>query len=74
MNTGGRFLEKVYERALLRELALRGILATAQASFGVTYKGYPIGEYFADILLDGVLAMEPKCGERLANQLHAQSE
>jgi GxxExxY protein len=35
---GAGFLEKVYERALLRELALRGISATAQASFAVAYK------------------------------------
>jgi GxxExxY protein len=38
---GAEFLENVYERALLRELALRGIPATVQTSFGVTYKGYP---------------------------------
>jgi GxxExxY protein len=69
---GAGFLEKVYQRALLPELALRGIPATAQASFGVNYKGYPIGEYFADIVVDGVLAMELKCVERLANQHTAQ--
>ena len=33
---GAGFLEKVYERAVLRELGLRGIQATAQASFPVT--------------------------------------
>jgi hypothetical protein len=27
---------------------------------GVSYKGYPIEEYFADILVNGVLVMEPK--------------
>jgi GxxExxY protein len=30
---GGGFLEKVYQRALLKELALRGIRAVAEASF-----------------------------------------
>jgi GxxExxY protein len=69
---GAGFLEKVYERTWLRELALRGIPATAQASFGVTYKGYPIGEYFDDIVVDGVLAMELKCVKRLANRHTAQ--
>jgi GxxExxY protein len=44
---GAGFLEKVYERALLRELSLRGILASAQASFAITYKGQYVGEYFA---------------------------
>lgn len=36
---GAGFLEKVYERALLHELKLRGILAVPQASLGVSYKG-----------------------------------
>ena len=35
---GAGFLEKVYQRALLTELRLRGIRATAEASFSVTYK------------------------------------
>ena len=34
---GAGFLEKVYQRALLRELGLRSIQATAQASFPVIY-------------------------------------
>ena len=33
---GAGFLEKVYERGLLRELALGGIQATAQASFAMS--------------------------------------
>src|ERR1039458_5508067 len=37
---GAGFLEKVYQRALLRELGLRGIRAVAEASFTVTYKGH----------------------------------
>jgi len=36
---GAGFLEKVYERALLRELALRGVSAKAQISFPVCHKG-----------------------------------
>jgi len=69
---GGGFLEKVYERALLRELGLRGIRATAQASFAVPYKGQYVGEYFADILVEDVLVVELKCVERLANEHTAQ--
>ena len=40
---GAGFLEKVYERALLRELGLRGVRATAQASFAVNYMGQSVG-------------------------------
>ncbi len=35
---GTGFLEKVYERALLKELSILGIQAVSQASFPVTYK------------------------------------
>ena len=69
---GAGFLEKVYERGLLRELALRGIQDTAQASFAIDYKGRHIGEYYADILVEGVLVIELKCVERLANEHTAQ--
>lgn len=36
---GAGFLEKVYERALLKELGIRGVRAASQASFPVIYKG-----------------------------------
>ena len=69
---GAGFLEKVYLRALLRELSLRGIRATAVASFAVLYKGHSVGEYFADLLVEDVLVVELKCAERLANEHIAQ--
>jgi GxxExxY protein len=57
---------------LLRELTLRGIRATAEASFAVTYKGQSVGEYFADLLVEDVLVVVLKCIERLANEHTAQ--
>ncbi|HEY1203099.1 MAG: GxxExxY protein [Bryobacteraceae bacterium] len=69
---GAGFLEKVYERALLREFGLQGIRATAQTSFEVTYKGHSVGEYFADILVEDELVVELKCADRLAGEHTAQ--
>jgi GxxExxY protein len=69
---GAGFLEKVYQRALLRELGLRGIGATAEASFTVSYKGHPVGEYFADMLVEDGLVVELKCVERLSSEHTAQ--
>ena len=63
---GAGFLEKVYERALLRELTLRAIRSTAQTSLAVTYKGHPVGRYLADILVEDLLVIEVKCVDRLA--------
>ncbi len=69
---GAGFLEKVYQRALLHELRLRGIRAAAEVSFPVTYKGHAMGEYFADLLVEDVLVIELKCVERLSNEHTAQ--
>jgi GxxExxY protein len=69
---GAGFLERVYQRALLTELRLRGIRAAPEVSLGVTYKDHLIGEYFADILVEDVLVIESKCVERLANEHTAQ--
>lgn len=69
---GAGFLEKVYQRALLHELRLRGIGAAAEVSFPVTYKGHGVGEYFADLLVEDVLVVELKCAERLCNEHTAQ--
>ena len=69
---GAGFLEKVYQRALLRELSLQGIRATAEASFAVFYKGHTVGEYFADLLVEDALVVELKCAERLAKEHTAQ--
>jgi GxxExxY protein len=69
---GAGFLEKVYQRALLRELNLRGMRATAEASFAVTYKSHKVGEYFADLLIEDELVVELKCAERLAHEHTAQ--
>ncbi len=69
---GAGFLEKVYERALLKELRLQGIQALPQASFSVVYKGQSVGDYFADILVEGSLVVKLKCVDRLTDEHMAQ--
>jgi GxxExxY protein len=69
---GAGFLEKVYERALVRELELRGIRASAQDSLKVKYKGRYVGEYVADLVIEGALIVELKCAERLTDAHVAQ--
>jgi len=69
---GAGFLEKVYERALLKELALRGLDAAAQVPFPVSYKGHGVGDYFADILVEERLIVEVKCVDAFANEHMAQ--
>jgi len=49
---GSGFLEKVYERALTRELALRGVSVKSQVSYPVIYKERCVGEYLADLVVE----------------------
>ena len=65
-------MEKVYERALLKELAARGIHAEAQAGFPVLYKGESVGLYIADILVQNELVIELKCAESFSGEHVAQ--
>ena len=65
-------MEKVYERALTRELVMRGLTARAQASFQVAYKGHCVGEYVADLLVEEQLIVELKCVDRFASEHVAQ--
>jgi GxxExxY protein len=69
---GAGFLEKLYERALIEELRLRGIPVAAQAPFPVAYKGKHIGTYAADLVVDGRLLVEIKCADQLSNEHLAQ--
>ena len=69
---GAGFVERVYERVLLRELALRGVKAKAQVPFRVCYKGQYVGEYLADLVFEEKLIVELKCVERFANEHLAQ--
>jgi GxxExxY protein len=69
---GPGFLEKVYERALLKELASRGIEARAQVGLPVSYKGQLVGEYIADIVVEGELVIELKCADSFSSENIAQ--
>ena len=61
---GAGFLEKVYEKALLTEFHMRGLKAEAQAPITVKYKGQVVGEYFADIVVEGQVILELKAIEQ----------
>ena len=62
------FLEKVYERALFRELVLRGLRSRAQVSFPVMYKGMTVGDYLADLVVEEQVIVELKCVDTFSNE------
>jgi GxxExxY protein len=69
---GAGFLEKVYENALLVELRRRGLKAESQVPLTVMYKGEIVGEYFADIVIEGAVIIELKAVEELQRIHEAQ--
>ena len=69
---GAGFVEKVYERALLQELMLRGVPAATQTPFPVVYKGKPVGVYTADLVVRDPLLVEVKCVDSFSYEHLAQ--
>ena len=69
---GFGFLENVYEKALLKELRLRGLKAEAQKEIRVIYKNEEVGSYFADIVVNDEIVLELKSVEHLTNNHKAQ--
>jgi GxxExxY protein len=63
---GFGFLEKVYENALLLELQKRGVEVLRQIPIQVHYEGIAVGEYFADLLVEGKVVVELKAVEQIA--------
>ena len=69
---GAGFLEKVYENALMMELASSGLTARQQVPISVKYEGKVVGEYFADILVEERIICELKANENLAKEHEVQ--
>jgi GxxExxY protein len=63
---GSGFLESVYERSLLIELRSAGLLAQPQVGLEVLYREFPVGQFFADIIVEDKVIIELKAIEQLA--------
>lgn len=69
---GAGFLESVYERSLLIELQEAGLIAECQVRLDVYYRSQPVGSFFADIIVEGVIIVELKAIDVLAKVHEAQ--
>ncbi len=61
---GYGFLEKVYQRAMRVEFIKRGSQAEVEVPIKVFYKSAIVGEYYADLLVDGSVMVEIKVAKR----------
>ena len=69
---GCGFLEKVYENAMMLLFDREKIPARQQAPANVYFQGKVIGQYFADILVDGKVMLELKTVDSITNVHIAQ--
>ena len=60
---GFGFLEKVYENAMLIELENSGLICQKQVPVNVYYAEQVVGNYFADIMVEGKVILELKAGD-----------
>ncbi|MBL7703874.1 MAG: GxxExxY protein [Ferruginibacter sp.] len=71
---GYGFLEKVYENAMFIELTSLGFKVKKQKSIIVYYFGNIVGEYYADLIVEDVVAVELKANEYLVEANENQLE
>ena len=64
---GPGFLEKVYENAMMVLFRQEGIDAVQQMPIMVSFLGAYIGEYYADILVEGKIILELKAVEKFTD-------
>jgi len=60
---GAGFLEKVYENAMAIEMKRQALKFQRQAPLTVRYRDQIVGEYIADLLVEGLIICELKAAE-----------
>ena len=66
------FLERVYENALVIELEEMGLAVEQQKSIQVKYKDRVVGDYVADLIVEGVVTIELKSVDAISKAHEAQ--
>ncbi len=70
---GPGFMEKVYENATLHELQRSGLHTASQHRIQVFYDQIVVGDYVADILVEGRVIVELKAAKAIENIHIAQA-
>ena len=56
------YVEEVYKKAMMIELADTGLHAQKEVKIQVSYKGHNVGDYYADIIVENRLILEKSSG------------
>ena len=70
---GSGFLESVYEKAMMIALSDAGLSVECQKPIKVFFRGKPIGDYFADLLVEEKVVVELKVMKALVPEHAAQT-
>ena len=71
---GAGFLESVYERALFVALVQKGLSVETQFKLNVKFRGVIVGEYCADMLVNGKVLVELKAVRAVTREHKAQGD
>lgn len=69
---GPGLLEQCYHNALYYELEAHGLAVSYNEPYTVSFKGRVVGEYFADLAVNGKVIIEIKSVQAFGNQHIAQ--
>ncbi len=69
---GAGFLESVYEKAMIVALSDAGVRVQAQVPISVCFRGRPVGDFYADLLVGESVIVELKAVPALTPQNEAQ--
>ena len=69
---GSGFLESVYEKAMMIALSDAGISVEAQKPVRVCFRGKPVGDFCADLLIEDNVIVELKAVKALTPEPQAQ--
>jgi GxxExxY protein len=69
---GSGFLESVYQNALVHELKKEGLALVCEVPLRVVYDGVVVGEFAADVLVEGKVIVENKAEQKLCTAHEVQ--
>jgi GxxExxY protein len=66
------FLESVYENSLMIALQQQGLEVEQQVSLPVKFRDKPVGQFFIDLLVNGLIVLELKAAKAISPEHEMQ--
>lgn len=70
---GSGFLESVYKNAMVIALRAKGLVVEVEKPISVMFRGQSVGQFYADLFVDGKVIVELKAVSALAPEHSAQT-